>query len=250
MGFQSRAMHELQNCSIFGIEIDANAAENARPYCEDLFVGNIESIDLEDILGQRQFDVITFADVLEHLYDPTAALQKVRPYLKEDGYIVASIPNIAHCSVIYELAQGQFQYRSLGLLDDTHIRFFTKSSIYHTFEKAGYLIVSLDRNIAKAADTEFKTNPVTDEDRNFIDYIQQRNPEAETYQYVIKATPLNAMKGIQFELIKAQEELEKIKENNKKYEKTIKKLESDITWITNQKPIKILNFIKKIFKQQ
>ena len=64
LGYQTRAMRELQHCRITGIEIDAEAAEHARPYCESLIVGDIERLSLPEVLGTAEFDVITFADVL------------------------------------------------------------------------------------------------------------------------------------------------------------------------------------------
>ncbi|MDO8938535.1 MAG: class I SAM-dependent methyltransferase [Methylicorpusculum sp.] len=249
MGFQTKSMHKIQNCKVTGIEIDKNAAEYAKPYCENLYIGDIESLELESIIGNKVFDVITFADVLEHLYNPKNVLKKVRPFIKEGGYIVASIPNITHCSVIYEMAQGEFKYRNLGLLDDTHIRFFTRQSIYHTFEEAGYLITSLSRNIVKEIDTEFNTRTETDEDILFINYIKQRNPEAETYQFIIKAIPLDNTNGIQSELVEAINKLELLSKNKIINEHKIRHLESNISWMTSRISYRIFSYFKRLLKK-
>ena len=252
MGYQTRSMREIQHCQVTGIEIDADAAEYARPYCDDLLIGNIETMNI-DLLGNNLFDVITFADVLEHLYNPTKVLQRLRPLISEGGYVVASIPNIAHCSVIYEMAHGRFEYRNLGLLDDTHIRFFTRQTIYHTFEEAGYLIVALYRLTAKESETEFNTRPETENDRQFIDYIKQRNSDAETYQFVIKAIPLNDTKGIQSELVETLDNLqtlrEKMKLNAKFNEEKIKHLESNIAWMTSRISYRFISSFKRLFKK-
>lgn len=253
MGYQSRALHEIQHCQVTGIEIDSNAAIHARPYCEDIIVGDIETMDINHLLHDKQFDVITFADVLEHLKNPAATLRKIRPFLREGGYILASIPNIAHCSVIYEMARGRFEYRSLGLLDDTHIHFFTHQTIYLTFEKAGYLIVALDRIRVPASETEFKTRPETDEDRQFIEYINQRNPEAETYQFVVKAIPINDTPSFQAELIDAQKRIQLLVQdttlNEKRFEKRIRELESNLEWITSRPSYKFLSNLIRIIKR-
>ena len=128
-GIQTRQLKERLGCKVTGIEIDPLAAEDARPYCEDLIVGSIETLDLTQALGDKRFDVITFADVLEHLYTPVEALKKVRTFLNADGYLIASIPNIAHAAICWEIAHGRFDYRKYGLLDNTHIRFFTKRNV-------------------------------------------------------------------------------------------------------------------------
>ena len=249
MGYQTRAMHEIQRCQVTGIEIDTNAANHARPYCDDLIVGDIETLDADQLLLGKQFDVITFADVLEHLKNPTATLNKVRPFLKAGGYVVASIPNIAHCSVIYEMARGRFEYRSLGLLDDTHIHFFTRQTIYDTFEAGGYQVVALDRNRASASETEFKTRPVTDEDRQFLEYIKQRNPEAETYQFVVKAIPITDANVRQSELIAAQEQIQLSLLDAGLNEKRIKELESNLKWITSRPSYRFLSTLARMIKR-
>lgn len=249
MGFQTRAMHEIQRCKVTGIEIDSDAANHARPYCENLFIGDIETMDVSQLLLDKKFDVITFADVLEHLKNPAAVLHKIRPFLQEGAYVLASIPNIVHSSVIYEMARGQFEYRSLGLLDDTHIHFFTRQSIYHTFEKAGYLIVSLERNCAPASETEFKTRPETDEDRQFLNYIKQRNAEAETYQFIVKAIPMDDANIHQSELIQAQEQVQLLAQDVRLNEKRISELESNLAWITSRPSYRLLSTLARMIKR-
>ena len=249
MGFQTRAMHELQKCQVTGIEIDAHAADFARPYCNDLIIGDVETLDVRQLLNHRKFDVITFADVLEHLKNPIAVLNKMKPLLNDGAYVLASIPNIAHCSVIYDLARGQFEYRSVGLLDDTHIRFFTRQTIYDAFEKAGYMIVALDRIRMPASKTEFKTCPETVEDRQFLDYVKQRNPEAETYQFVVKAVPIDNIITLQSELIMAQRQAELLGQNSKLNEKRINELESNLSWITNQPIYKFFSTLARMIKR-
>jgi len=137
-GIQTRQFKERLGCKVTGVELDHLAAEDARPYCENLIIGNIEDLDLRQTLGDRHFDAITFSDVLEHLYEPADTLKKVRPFLKESGHLIASIPNIAHAAICWELAHGRFDYQKYGLHNNTHIRFFTKKNAAKLFEDAGY----------------------------------------------------------------------------------------------------------------
>jgi len=247
LGYQTRAMRELQHCRITGIEIDAEAAEHARPYCESLIVGDIERLSLPEVLGTAEFDVITFADVLEHLRDPAEALRSIRPHLKADGYIVASIPNIAHASIVYELAHGRFNYQQLGLLDDTHIKFFTRETVLQTFERAGYLVISLDRTRVAAVDTEFKTQPVTGEDQAFLSYVRERNPEAETYKFIVKAIAANDSGAQQAALLSAQKQIHALQTDNAVQRDQLRILESQVAWLTNSPFARLRSALRKLF---
>src|SRR4051794_9876571 len=127
-GYMSRAMAK-RGCSVVGIELDAKMAEQASKVCERVIVGDLDELDLERELGEERFDAIVAADVLEHLKEPLATLNRLRPYLGEDGAFVISVPNVAHGSVRLALLEGRFDYRDIGLLDATHLRFFTRESL-------------------------------------------------------------------------------------------------------------------------
>lgn len=125
-----------------GIEIDPGAAAKARDRLDNVFVANIEKVNLDHLgLRRESFDLIIFADVLEHLYDPWKVLATVREYLRPGGAILASIPNIQNVSVIDQLARGYWTYAQSGLLDGTHVRFFTLAEINRLFSWTGYQIV-------------------------------------------------------------------------------------------------------------
>ncbi|ODS42169.1 MAG: hypothetical protein MSIBF_02195, partial [Candidatus Altiarchaeales archaeon IMC4] len=131
------------------IEIDKEAAEKAKRYCDKMVMGDVETLDLDSRLKPNQFDVIIFGDVLEHLKSPNTVLKKVKKYLKPDGYVVASIPNIGHGDVILNLLNGKFTYTSKGLLDITHLRFFTLGNVKMMLDESGYNISELNTtNIA------------------------------------------------------------------------------------------------------
>ena len=97
-------------------------------------VNNFEGIDKE------KYGMILFLDTLEHLYHPWNVLKKVRNWMDDDGYLVLSIPNSGHISIIKKLLTDKFQYEKSGLLDFTHIRFFTFSTIKKMLEDNGYEI--------------------------------------------------------------------------------------------------------------
>ena len=187
-GYVSRLLKEEFGCSVTGIEINPEAAREAEKYCDRVIVGDAEAMDFSYLFREEKFDVAIFGDFLEHLKNPGSVLRAVIPFLSKEGYVLASIPNIAHISVALDLLEGNFEYRCLGLLDDTHLRFFTKQSIVSLFKNSGYEIVLWDRVILKPEDTEFKTvierYPVS-----LWSYFEGRG-EAYTYQFVIKAVPV------------------------------------------------------------
>jgi 2-polyprenyl-3-methyl-5-hydroxy-6-metoxy-1,4-benzoquinol methylase len=88
----------------------------------------------------KYFDYIIFGDVLEHLYDPQKLLIRIKKYLADSGKILCSIPNIMHASVLLPLLKGEFRYQDSGILDRTHIRFFTLYSAIDLLKGAGYKV--------------------------------------------------------------------------------------------------------------
>ena len=188
-GYLAEALLE-RGCTVSGLECDEEAAEEARPHLERLVIGDIETVDVAEAFGDERFDVIVFGDVLEHLRDPLAALRKVRPLLADRGSIVVSIPNIAHGSVRLALMAGRFEYQTLGLLDSTHIRFFTRSSIEDLFREAGMVPIDVRRTTAGFFDTPL---PVSEAEfaPEVVDAVLA-DPESRTYQFVLKAVPDDA----------------------------------------------------------
>jgi trans-aconitate methyltransferase len=170
-------------CTVVGIEIDRDAAALAEQYAERVIVGDAETIDYAAELAGEEFDVVLFADVLEHLKEPGDVLRRVRPFVAENGVVVASIPNIAHASVRLALLGGEFRYREWGLLDDTHLRFFTRASIQDLFEETGYAVTHWVRQRLDVGETEIKVPQVPDAVREWL----ASDPEATTYQFVLRA---------------------------------------------------------------
>jgi SAM-dependent methyltransferase len=112
--------------SVSGIENDLAAAEKAKGYYDSFQLVDLESYEFP---YRREFDYILFADVLEHLRDPASVLRKCLPALKESGKIIISVPNVANLVVRLSLLFGRFDYMDRGILDRTHLRFFTFRSL-------------------------------------------------------------------------------------------------------------------------
>jgi trans-aconitate methyltransferase len=127
-----------------GVEIVPDAAERAAARLDRVIGGSAETLDFS-AAGLANIDGVVLADVLEHLVDPWSFLERLLAALTPDAMIVASIPNIANLWVLEELAAGRFEYGSDGLLDRTHLRWFTRRSIATLFERAGYAIERWER---------------------------------------------------------------------------------------------------------
>jgi 2-polyprenyl-3-methyl-5-hydroxy-6-metoxy-1,4-benzoquinol methylase len=99
----------------------------------------------DDLPGELRFDCIVFNDVLEHLVDPWEALRATLPLLLPGGSVVASIPNIRNIEILRALVvHGRWQYADIGILDRTHLRFFTRSGIVDLFECSGWRVRTIE----------------------------------------------------------------------------------------------------------
>jgi len=105
----------------------------------------VEDIVSDDTIGY--FEWALLVDVLEHVVDRDALMRTVIKLLRPDGRVVLSVPNIAHWTARYEILCGRFRYRSHGLFDDTHVRFYTRESVEAFLESHGQRIVSWDQSI-------------------------------------------------------------------------------------------------------
>jgi SAM-dependent methyltransferase len=112
--------------SVTGIEFDAATGEKARAYYDSFQIADVETFTFP---YRQEFDYIVFADVLEHLRDPATVLRRCLPALKESGKIVISVPNVANWIIRLSLLLGKFDYMDRGILDRTHLRFFTLRSL-------------------------------------------------------------------------------------------------------------------------
>lgn len=129
--------------NIYGIELcKLDNSNQDNKFINDFIIGNVEEIDIP--YEENYFDVILCGDVLEHLIDPYSIVLNLKKYLKKDGVLIASIPNIRKISVLYTIfIKGDFKYEESGTLDRTHLRFFTKKNMIELFEHNGYSVVSI-----------------------------------------------------------------------------------------------------------
>ncbi len=122
-----------------GVELFPEAARLARQRVDEVYEGNIEQMDLP--IAPASVDAILCLDVLEHLIDPWGVIRKLHGLLKPGGVVIASIPNVRHFRVVLPLLfSGRWDYTSSGLLDKTHLRFFTKKSAIALMESSGLRI--------------------------------------------------------------------------------------------------------------
>jgi O-antigen biosynthesis protein len=210
-GYMSQVLHERLGATVVGVELNAEAAQLAAVHCERVLIGDAEEIDLEAELDGERFDAVLFADVLEHLRDPAVLLRRVRPYVAEGGVVIASIPNVAHASVRLALLGGSFRYREQGLLDETHLRFFTREGVQDLFESSGYVITQWLRRRLEVEESEIPVpQSVPAEARAWA----TGDPEATTYQFVVCAVPSSAASQLhtwRTKLGEARTELEELR---------------------------------------
>lgn len=168
-----------KNSNLYGVEVNTNCAEIAKNFAT-IISENIENkvLPFED----NFFDYIILGDVLEHLVDPWSVLNNLRKHLKPSGWVIASIPNVMHFSVIRGLLNGSWTYTDAGLLDTTHLRFFTFAEIDKMFINAGY------ENMQYSANSLYKSK----EDIEFTNILNAITNDIfanqyDNYQYFIKA---------------------------------------------------------------
>ena len=131
---------------VIGIELLPAAAHAAGTVLDRVICGDIETMDLNSLgLKSGSFDYILCADVLEHLRDPSNVLKQLRSLLKKNGVLISSIPNVRYWGVILPLLfKGEWIYRNHGIMDRTHLRFFTRKTAICLFEECGLRVIRCD----------------------------------------------------------------------------------------------------------
>jgi 2-polyprenyl-3-methyl-5-hydroxy-6-metoxy-1,4-benzoquinol methylase len=163
--------------TIVGIELDPAAAREAEQWCERVVVGDVETMELP--FEPASFDVIVCGDVIEHLRDPRRTLERLAPFLRPGGTLVASTPNIANWAIRLSLLAGRWRYTERGILDRTHAHLFTRATLVEAFEQAGY-VVSRVRFSAPAPGGSDRLDAV-------VHRIATLRPQLFAYQWVVEA---------------------------------------------------------------
>lgn len=140
-GRLGRSLKARQPARVVGVERDPGAAAAARSHLDLVLEGDIES--LEWPFPPASFDAVVCGDVLEHLRDPLAVVRRIRAWLRPSGTLVVSLPNVRHHSVVRGLLTGDWTYEPAGLLDHTHLRFFTRREIEKLLYRAGFAVPKL-----------------------------------------------------------------------------------------------------------
>ena len=152
-GYISRHLNE-RGCRVTGVEVDAEAAERARPWCEKVVVEDLNRANWVQQVGDG-FDTILCGDVLEHLARPEITLWHIHKLLAPGGRVIICVPNIAHIRIRLRLLLGKFEYASAGIMDVTHLRFYTYKTAQELIERCGYRIVSYHPLVGGGAPTHW-----------------------------------------------------------------------------------------------
>lgn len=183
-GYMTKYMKEQLNCRVYIIEYDREGFDSAKQYAEDGICADLTKDGWYSKFRGMEFDYILLADVLEHLPDPLAVLQKAATLLKESGTVLVSLPNIGHNDVVVKLLQGNWDYTATGLLDDTHIHFWGINNLAAFFQKAGLHITVLDATTVPTMHTEQYADGQFPADENIYAVIKDRR-EGEVFQFIL-----------------------------------------------------------------
>lgn len=185
-GHVTKALKSLGN-TVTAVERDGRFLPDLKSLADDAFVTDLDWLDLRDLLQGRRFDVILAGDVLEHCSRPDLVLLQCHDLLAPGGSVVVSLPNIAHADVRLSLLAGRFEYRTVGLLDNTHLRFFTRDTIVDFAVTNGFDVTEIFGSTAPIGGTEFGA-PDPNIPREAIEYVQADRDHT-VYQYVMRLVP-------------------------------------------------------------
>jgi GT2 family glycosyltransferase/2-polyprenyl-3-methyl-5-hydroxy-6-metoxy-1,4-benzoquinol methylase/Tfp pilus assembly protein PilF len=187
------ALKARQPAAVVGIEVDPRAAQAAQGPLDRVLVGDAEQ--LEPGFAPGSFDVIVCGDLLEHLREPARLLRRLRGWLRPDGQLLASIPNVRHHSVVRSLLEGNWTYEPAGLLDRDHLRFFTRREVEKLFDRAGFSIQELQTLPGPGDDAGRQSARAGEVKVGRLHIGGLAAAEAEefyAYQYLVRAVPAAA----------------------------------------------------------
>jgi 2-polyprenyl-3-methyl-5-hydroxy-6-metoxy-1,4-benzoquinol methylase len=137
----TQALKDMKCAAYIGVELSDRAAKIASHKLTKVLHGNIETMTLD--FEPQSFDVLIMSEVLEHLVDPWATLRRLHPFIKTGGKVLASSPNMSHHSVIRRLLRGDWTLADSGVMDRTHLRWFTPKSYASMFQDTGFQVKSV-----------------------------------------------------------------------------------------------------------
>lgn len=181
-GYLARPLVE-RGCTVVGIERDPQAAEAARDVCEEVIVGDVEELDLP--FEHESFDVVLCGDLVEHLRNPQSLLARVQPFLKPQGRLVLTTPNVANWALRLSLLGGRWRYTNRGLLDRTHVHLFTRKTLLEALDNAGYRVVQLDFTLPMPSPVASRPHAL----ERVAHAVGRLRPSLFAYQFVVAAEP-------------------------------------------------------------
>ena len=131
-----------KNVEIYGADVDAGAINQARKYYKKVIQSDLNKLAIGS-LPKQYFDYVLLLDVIEHLTNSKQLFKKIFKLINSNGKLIISTPNILHISVRYKFAFGKFQYEKHGILDETHVHFYTIASLVSLIREMGYKIVNI-----------------------------------------------------------------------------------------------------------
>lgn len=177
-GYLARPLVE-RGCSVVGLEIDPGAAALARDVCDEVVVGDVETMELPFAPGS--FDVVVCGDLIEHLRDAEAFLERVRPLLHGEGRLVLTTPNVANWAMRLSLLFGRWRYTERGILDRTHLHLFTRATLLELLSRAGYEVVTSDFTVPVPVQQDALWR--------LAHAVGRLRPSLFAYQFVVAARP-------------------------------------------------------------
>lgn len=186
-GYMTAYLKQALNCTVYCVEINSEAAKQAEQYCDHMIVGDLNEDSWYDQLSKDDygtFDYLIYADVLEHLVNPETVLNNaVEQLLKDSGEVFISVPHIGHTAVILELLEGRFDYRDTGLLDSTHLRFFTRNNVEKLLGATGLVPTKWNMICMHPEQTELKKSYefVPKAVKNYL----ENKIDAHVYQFIV-----------------------------------------------------------------
>ncbi len=184
-GHVTRVLVDRGN-SVTAVESDAACSDSLASIATEVLITDLDWLSLADDLRGRTFDVIVAGDVLEHTKRPELVLAQLHLLLAPGGFVVVSLPHLAHGDVRLALLSGQFPYSDHGLLDKTHLKFFTRSTILELFSSTGYKVDELYGTTTPLGTTELKID-LTRFSSEILRAVHE-SPDSDVYQFVVKAT--------------------------------------------------------------
>ncbi len=184
-GMLGEYLVEHKQCIVDGVDSDASALALAKSRYRTVLEVDLETAEFANEFEPSAYDIVVVADVLEHIVRPGILLSQLKRLVKPSGLILFSVPNITHIAVGLDLLLGKFTYRENGILDDTHVRFFSRDGLIISLEEAGIFTWEIDTVQKSISETEFDGHTALP--LPLLKQLANERVDAQTYQWIISA---------------------------------------------------------------